>query len=1015
MTPLLRRPKLNRSFVRYRDRGDPHALAWVFDQTAPALRRIAQHVARGRMEADDLVQATFLTAIQRAASYDPDRPLVPWLAGILVRLAQNAARRSDVTRETALPESVPLDSMTEKDVLDAVLLREERDAVRRAVEALPAKYQEVVRRHLEAGESGGEIASALGRTPATVRSQLFRGLALLRRAMPASFTPGAILAAGMAGAASGTARGSDVALAAMRARVLSVGAEAATRTTAASVAVLSYGKLGGLIMSMRTVLVVGVLVLASVTALILNGWTSAPPGSAHSGPHSDIPQLDTPAIAAVAPEPAAAAAPTSRDAAPVTAEPAEPKRFEWRPRAGEADVRGVVVDDATGQRVEGARVWVYMGGFRGAEPPSFAVLTDDAGHFEIQDLDPGGFRTLHVWSHAHALASVELDVPPERVANEQGVDAGIIRLVRGTTLTGRVLDAKDRGIEGAEIFLLTNRYASSFLPGYSRPVGISGVGGAFTLDRIPPSDWTESRFYAISDRGSGATDLTIAVDRPRMEDVVIRLGPTATLDVVVVDASGSPVEGATVEAAPIFPPYTYTDMSTSSYRERSSWTDEVRRIRVNDESGPGRHFCATTNATGLASIPQLSIVSSPAPFCIRATRSGYVTAFEDLVEIAPGAATRIQLTLLREVKRSLRGVVVDAAGRPASGVEVRRYEWFQGRFSTMTSAVETDGGGRFTMDGLVPGDAFHVLTAKEGASWIPTRIEVPVDHDPDPIELRLTPAAPIRGQIVDQFDVPVEGVYVQANQGDWWMYTRTPTTGQDGRFDVPDATSGTWRLRIVMPDPADQWLQSQIEPDVEAGGNERRFTVHREEAGKTRLVVRVVEAGTGLPLTAKRAYLSRTNLAPETAWFAWQPEIERYEGRLVAERLKVGSWSLYVECDGYPPHRMGFEVGQGDSQVDLHAVIGDYGKIQGTVRLDGGARPPHAVILWGDGRAVNQSGQTFEGYTPGYHPLDESLSFHFDTVPPGAARLQLTGYDEVVVTVKPGESTTCELVARPLQ
>lgn len=85
------------------------------------------------MEADDLVQATFLTVSGQ----------------VLVRLAQNASQRADVTRETELPDApVPKDAH-ESDILDAVLAREERDSIQRAVDSLPKKYREVVRRHLD--------------------------------------------------------------------------------------------------------------------------------------------------------------------------------------------------------------------------------------------------------------------------------------------------------------------------------------------------------------------------------------------------------------------------------------------------------------------------------------------------------------------------------------------------------------------------------------------------------------------------------------------------------------------------------------------------------------------------------------------------------------------------------------------------------------------------------------------------------------------------------------------------
>ena len=54
----------------------------------PRLLRMALHLGRDPGDAEDLVQATFLTAIEKAATYDASRPLLPWLTGILIRHAQ---------------------------------------------------------------------------------------------------------------------------------------------------------------------------------------------------------------------------------------------------------------------------------------------------------------------------------------------------------------------------------------------------------------------------------------------------------------------------------------------------------------------------------------------------------------------------------------------------------------------------------------------------------------------------------------------------------------------------------------------------------------------------------------------------------------------------------------------------------------------------------------------------------------------------------------------------------------
>jgi DNA-directed RNA polymerase specialized sigma24 family protein len=54
-------------FERWRQRGDVAALAGVFDRTAPEIWRVARHLCGNRSEADDLLQATFLAAMESVA------------------------------------------------------------------------------------------------------------------------------------------------------------------------------------------------------------------------------------------------------------------------------------------------------------------------------------------------------------------------------------------------------------------------------------------------------------------------------------------------------------------------------------------------------------------------------------------------------------------------------------------------------------------------------------------------------------------------------------------------------------------------------------------------------------------------------------------------------------------------------------------------------------------------------------------------------------------------------------
>ena len=66
------------------------------------------------------------------------------------------------------------------DVARTVLAAEEREDVRRAVAELPDPYREVVSMRFLADRSVADIAQVTGRPEATIKTQLYRGLARLR-------------------------------------------------------------------------------------------------------------------------------------------------------------------------------------------------------------------------------------------------------------------------------------------------------------------------------------------------------------------------------------------------------------------------------------------------------------------------------------------------------------------------------------------------------------------------------------------------------------------------------------------------------------------------------------------------------------------------------------------------------------------------------------------------------------------------------------------------------------------
>ena len=147
----------DRSFRRYCETGDPRHLGRVFDRTAAELLRVATYLTRDRHRAEDVVQATFLIAIEKAASYDRGRPVLPWLLAILANEARQLHRRE---RRALPPAAVATAASSPGAVTDAAATAELARLCDQALEALPEPYRPVLILHLRHGLAGHEIAVA---------------------------------------------------------------------------------------------------------------------------------------------------------------------------------------------------------------------------------------------------------------------------------------------------------------------------------------------------------------------------------------------------------------------------------------------------------------------------------------------------------------------------------------------------------------------------------------------------------------------------------------------------------------------------------------------------------------------------------------------------------------------------------------------------------------------------------------------------------------------------------------
>lgn len=149
----------------------------------PGLYRFAVSLVRDPHLAADLVQDTFVRAIEREASFDDTRPVGPWLRTILHRIAVDRVRRA--SREVAVEDVEELWMDDEYTIDPAVITQrlQNREDLEDALARLPFIYRTAVILHDVDGWSVREISEMQGVTLAAAKQRLRRGRMALTTAI----------------------------------------------------------------------------------------------------------------------------------------------------------------------------------------------------------------------------------------------------------------------------------------------------------------------------------------------------------------------------------------------------------------------------------------------------------------------------------------------------------------------------------------------------------------------------------------------------------------------------------------------------------------------------------------------------------------------------------------------------------------------------------------------------------------------------------------------------------------
>ncbi len=399
----------------------------------------------------------------------------------------------------------------------------------------------------------------------------------------------------------------------------------------------------------------------------------------------------------------------------------------------------------------------------------------------------------------------------------------------------------------------------------------------------------------------------------------------------VIDGAGTPVAGATVSVSP-------ADENVGAYD-----TDALLSRGVTTVAG-GRFEIAV--------MPGMVKLAADA-----ASGHGRI-----MLTGVPPAGVQDGVEIKLEAHASVAGVVRTPDGAVIAGATVHATIRVPGTRIGDRVTAETDGGGRFRFDKVLPAQVTLEARATGFGPSPPMKLYPLAGETRDDLVLALSPPLQISGRVIDASGAPVAAAKVVLERAGSRTAIPFALTPSDGTFRFVDIDGGPFALKASVVGQAQARRENLAAP---ADGIELVLQAH----GRIRGIV--TDAG-GRPVRDFTVAVERFVPAGASA-AARAPGSTRFaseDGRYELATLDPGSYDLLVSATGHAPAlRRGIELpsgGVGDGSVQL----GTAGAISGTVRSKGkviaGARVTVLSGYAGPPVYTDEAGRfTVSGVAPG--------------------------------------------------
>ncbi|MFT4540059.1 MAG: RNA polymerase sigma-70 factor (ECF subfamily) [Planctomycetota bacterium] len=954
--------KLDKLFQRFRSKSDVAALGELFDRASPELMRVSRHLCRDTNEAEDVVQATFLTALSKSASYDPSRRVLPWLLGILALHAREARRKAG-----RFPDPDRIFERSTQDPIDAASDTEFQASVSRAVQGLPDTYRGVLFAHLAEGKGPREVADQFDLTPVAARVRLHRGLKLLRKTLPAGY---AVATAAIVTSSRG--------MAAVRTNVIEAALESAGLPPS-GIAVSSA--------SLKTSSAVSKWALGMATAIpavfmITRALNSDGIGAQDAEVESASMATSTDTDGDLAIEMLLSAdegflSGLHDDSADRTDRSSASDALQLR------HVTGRLVDADTGLPIAGAvlRFWPEDAQFP-AQP--FARIDSDAeGRFDAPAVPERAALLVTAEGFAGARLTLGLPALPAVPAGEEGTtdvveDLGDVQMAHGAEPKGRVFAQDGLPAAGAELIA-----AAPFLDWYGQPrilqeVGRSGQDGWWRL--TAPLPFSASRYANVKSMSVGechywllasnATGLGLAEVLVREKDAApaaglgneeeeeeaadneirIDLEPSQPLNVRVVDSTGARIPNVRLWIEPL--------------SLRAFFIDRPRDAVPDLHPALARHLKDRTDIRGQASfdhLPMSTGLNSPwSQMTIFAVGENMSMTSHALTE-SDRASGEVELVLRGSMRQMLRGEVLTPHGE---GIE-RASIWIgeqepvhtdeSGTFEFYANLWEFENSDR-VME--VAADGYQNFRITIGPAAFDGFFSISLVADLD-----ATSFDSLRGSLKAPDGSPRIGMEVVLDSA---HSARSTWKTSDGFFELQRSGAGEHRLRVMTSMDTGEYAAPVLIPP---GMNDVVIELSEVQMQPTQLLAQVMLARSMQSFDPDRAVLlSKVDGSPAPV------ELVLGVGHVRATELPVGEWRLWVGRHGAGIGIIDISVPAGITRVDTNIIVEPPGALEGRLRRHPGAEECKRIFARRLGETV-PSELRAEGWA-GYR---SQLSIELDT------------------------------------